>query len=53
VDKALLESLKKETIKVGFKVCKIWPLNLVVMVGKFGPNEVFIATRKKGIKNSY
>jgi hypothetical protein len=25
VDKAFLKSLKKEIVKLGFKVCRIWP----------------------------
>ncbi len=39
-------SLKKENINSRFKVCAIWPLNLVAMVGKFGPNELFIVTKE-------
>jgi nitrate reductase NapE component len=46
VDKALEHSLKKENINSRFKVCAIWPLNLVAMVGKFGPNELFIVTKE-------
>jgi hypothetical protein len=53
VDKALLKSLKKETIKSGFKVCEIWPLNLIAMVGKVGPNEVFTISKEEGTNNSY
>jgi hypothetical protein len=53
VDKALLQSLKKKTIKLGFKVYGIWPLNLITMVGKFGPNKVFITTKEEGEKNAY
>jgi nitrate reductase NapE component len=53
VDKALLQSLKKEIIKLGFKVCKNWPLNLVAMVGKFGLSKVFIATEKEKVENAY
>jgi hypothetical protein len=52
VDKALLQSLKKEIIKSGLKVCKIWSLNLTTMVGKFGPNEVFITTKKEEEKKN-
>jgi hypothetical protein len=42
--------LKKETIKSKFRVCKIWPLNLVTMVGKFSPNEVFTIAKEEGKK---
>jgi len=45
--------LKKEIIKLGFKVCRIGPLNLVAMVGKFGLSEVFIAIEKARAKNAY
>jgi hypothetical protein len=48
VDKALLQSLKKKTIKLRFRICRIWSLNLVAMVGKFRFNEVFTA-----IENAY
>jgi nitrate reductase NapE component len=47
VDKALQQFLKKENIKLGFKVCGIWPLNLIAMVGKFGLIEMFIAINKE------
>ncbi len=53
VDKALLQSLKKEILKSGFKFCEIWSLNFTTMVGKFGPNEVFTATKKEEAKNAY
>jgi len=36
-----------------FRVCAIWPLNLVVIVGKFGPNEMFIGTKEEDHENSY
>jgi hypothetical protein len=42
VDKALQQPLKKENI-LKFKVFGFWPLNLVAMVGKFGPNDAFTA----------
>jgi hypothetical protein len=45
VDKALQQSLKKENIKSRFRVSKILPLNHAAMVGKFGPSDVFIATK--------
>ncbi len=53
VDKALQQSLKKENIKFGFKVCKIWPLNSISMARKFGPSEVFTTTKEKDPRNSY
>ncbi len=53
VDKALLQSLKKKTIKSRFRVCGIWPLNPIAMVGKFGRNEVFTTVEKEGVENSY
>jgi nitrate reductase NapE component len=40
VEKVLQKSLEKKNMKFGFKVCRIWPLNSIAMVGKFGPNEV-------------
>jgi hypothetical protein len=30
------------------RVCKIWPLNITTMVGKFCPNKVFITIEKEG-----
>jgi hypothetical protein len=45
--------LEKKTIKLGFKDCGIWPLNPTTMVGKFGPNKVFITTEEEGEKNAY
>jgi hypothetical protein len=51
VDKVLLQYLKKETIKLGFMVYWIWPLNLATMVGKFGLSEVFIGAKEEGAKN--
>jgi len=53
MDKALQQSLKKENIKFGFKVCKFWPLNSTSMATKFSPSEVFIAIEEKDLKNSY
>lgn len=53
MDKALQQCLKKQNIKFGFRVCRIWPLNFVGMVGKFGPNEVFTATKEEDLGNSY
>jgi hypothetical protein len=45
--------LKKKTLKSRFRVCKIWPLNLLAMVGKFGLSKVFIATKKERTENAY
>jgi hypothetical protein len=45
VDKALQQSSKNEKIKSRFRVCGIWPLNYAAMAGKFGSNEIFIATK--------
>jgi nitrate reductase NapE component len=53
VDKALLQSLKKETINSRFRVYGIWPLNLAAMVGKFGLSEVFIVVEEEGAENAY
>jgi hypothetical protein len=52
VDKALQQSLKKENIKFGLKVCEIWSLNSMAMAIKFGPNEVFITIEEKDLGNS-
>ncbi len=49
----LLQSLKQEIIKSRFKVCEIWSLNLAAIVGKFGPNDVFIAIEKEITKSAY
>jgi hypothetical protein len=48
VDKALQQPLKKENMKLGFKVSRIWPLNLTTMVGKFGLSDVFIVIEERG-----
>jgi nitrate reductase NapE component len=53
VQKALQQSLKKGNIKSRFRVFRIWPLNHVAMVGKFGPCDVFIATKEKEHELSY
>ncbi len=53
VDKALLQSSKKETIKFRFKVCWIQPLNLVIMVGNIGPIKVFTIAKEEGVENAY
>jgi hypothetical protein len=45
--------LKKENIKSRFKVFRIWPLNHVAMVGKFGLNGVFIVAKEKEHELSY
>jgi hypothetical protein len=44
VDKALQQSLKNENIKSRFRVFGISPLSHVVVVGKFGPSDVFTTT---------
>jgi hypothetical protein len=49
VDKALQQSLKKENIKLGFRVYKIWPLNSIAMAIKFGPSEVFTIIEEKDV----
>lgn len=48
---AFLIKGKKLTLK--FKVCGIWPLNHVTMVGRFGPSGVFTITKEKIHENSY
>jgi len=53
VDKGLRQSLKKENIKFGFKVCKIWPLNFASMAKKFVPSEVFTTMEEEDPRNSY
>jgi hypothetical protein len=53
VEKALQQSLKKGNIKSRFRVSRIWPLNHVAMVGKFGPSDVFIATKEAKHELSY
>jgi hypothetical protein len=53
VDKALQQSLKKENIKLGFRVYGIWPLNPSTMVGKFGPSDVFNTTKEEEHELSY
>jgi hypothetical protein len=53
VDKALQQPLKKENMKLGFKVSRIWPLNLTTMVGKFGPSDVFTIIEKEEHEVTY
>jgi hypothetical protein len=53
VDNVLLQSLKQEIIKSRFKVCEIWSLNPIAIVGKFRPNKVFTTTEKEIIENAY
>lgn len=53
MDKALQQSSQKENIKSRFRVFRIWPLNLIAMVGKFGPSDVFITTKEEEHENSY
>ncbi len=40
----LQQSLKKDNIKSKYMICKIWPLNLIAIIRKFGSIKVFIAT---------
>jgi hypothetical protein len=47
VDKALQQSLKKENIKLGFRVFGIWPLNLTTVVGKIGLGDVFTRVKEE------
>ncbi len=37
MEKALQQSLTKGNIKLRFRVSRIWPLNPVAIIGKFGP----------------
>jgi hypothetical protein len=53
VDKALQQSSQKENIKSKFGVFRIWPLNIIAMVGKFGTSDVFITTKEEEHENSY
>jgi hypothetical protein len=50
VDKVFEHSLKKENITLGFKICRIWPLNFISMARKFGPNELLITLKKRIMK---
>jgi hypothetical protein len=45
--------LIKEAIKSRFRVCRIWPLNLATMVGKFALSEVFTIVKEEGAENAY
>ncbi len=51
VDKAFEHSLKKENITLGFKICKIWPLNFIAIARMFGPNELLTTLKKKDYEN--
>jgi len=53
VDKALQQSLKKENVKLRFKVFGIWPLNPATMVEKFSPGDVFIVIKEGKHEVSY
>jgi hypothetical protein len=53
MDKALQQSLKNENIKSRFRVSGIWPLNLITMVGKFGPSDVFTVAKEEEHELSY
>ncbi len=41
VNKALDQGLSKQNIKFGFKVTRIWPINLRAMVDKILPSEIY------------
>jgi len=45
--------LKKENNKLRFRVSQIWRLNLVAIVGKFGPSDVFIVVEEEEHELSY
>jgi hypothetical protein len=47
----VLQSKKNKNSR--FRVWEIWPLNLVAMLGKFNPIEVFIATKDEVHENAY
>jgi hypothetical protein len=53
VDKVLFQSLKKKPNKI--RVQGLWDLatKSTTMVGKFGPNKVFITIEEEGEKNAY
>jgi PDZ domain-containing secreted protein len=53
VDKALQQSLKKENVKLRFKVYGIYPLNPATMVEKFGLGDVFIIIEEEKHEVSY
>jgi hypothetical protein len=53
VEKALQQSLKNENIKSRFKVFGIWPLDLITMVGKIGPSDVFTVAKEEEHELSY
>jgi hypothetical protein len=46
-------AMSQKNIKSRFKVWEMWPLNLVAMVGKFNPIQVFIATKDEDHENAY
>jgi hypothetical protein len=46
-------TMSQKYIKSRCRVWGIWPLNLVAMVGKINPIEVFIATKDEDHENAY
>jgi hypothetical protein len=44
---------EKKNNKIKVQGLRIWPLNLGMMVGNFGPNEVFTIIEEEGAKNAY
>ncbi len=44
-----------EKLNNKIRIQGLWDLamNSIAMVGKFGPNEVFITIEEKGIENAY
>ncbi len=44
VNKALDQGLSKQNIKFGFKVTRIWLINLRAMVDKILPSEIYTTT---------
>jgi hypothetical protein len=45
--------LEKRSNKIKVWVYKIWPFNLIAMVKKFGPSEVFNITEEEKTNNAY
>jgi hypothetical protein len=50
VNKAFNQSLTKHSIKFGFKVCKIWPLNPKAMEVKTNPSNIYTTPTKNHSK---
>lgn len=49
----LVKVFEKRSNKIKVWVYKIWPLNLIAMVLKIGPNEVFSITKEEEADNAY